>query len=67
MSFVFFTQVELPPTDLGPTPTLVQNLNLLREILMSHDSSVVPLDARHNEFAKVTSYHLFIIVCDMFL
>ncbi|XP_071798111.1 conserved oligomeric Golgi complex subunit 6-like isoform X2 [Asterias amurensis] len=53
LSSKLMEKVELPPADLGPTPTLVQNLNLLREILMSHDSSVVPLDARHNEFAKI--------------
>ncbi|XP_038050783.1 conserved oligomeric Golgi complex subunit 6-like isoform X2 [Patiria miniata] len=46
-------KVELPPADLGPTPTLTQNLALLREILMSHDSSVVPLDARHSDFVKI--------------
>ena len=51
--YICTSQVELPPADLGPTPTLVQNLNLLREILTSHDSSVVPLDARHADFAKV--------------
>ncbi|XP_022097999.1 conserved oligomeric Golgi complex subunit 6-like [Acanthaster planci] len=48
-------KVELPPADLGPTPTLTQNLALLREILMSHDSSVVPLDARHADFVKILS------------
>lgn len=46
-------QVELPPADLGPTASLTQTLSLLREVLASHDSSVVPLDARQADFAQV--------------
>lgn len=49
-------QVELPPADLGPTASLTQTLSLLREVLASHDSSVVPLDARQADFAQVNSY-----------
>uniref|UniRef100_A0A8C5E749 Conserved oligomeric Golgi complex subunit 6 n=1 Tax=Gouania willdenowi TaxID=441366 RepID=A0A8C5E749_GOUWI len=48
-------QVELPPVDLGPTASLTQTLSLLREVLASHDSSVVPLDARQADFAQVLS------------
>ena len=48
-------QVELPPADLGPTASLTQTLSLLREVLASHDSSVVPLDARQADFAQVNS------------
>uniref|UniRef100_A0AAX7TAY3 Conserved oligomeric Golgi complex subunit 6 n=1 Tax=Astatotilapia calliptera TaxID=8154 RepID=A0AAX7TAY3_ASTCA len=48
-------QVELPPADLGPTASLTQTLTLLREVLASHDSSVVPLDARQADFAQVLS------------
>ncbi|XP_077987894.1 conserved oligomeric Golgi complex subunit 6-like [Glandiceps talaboti] len=48
-------KVELPPADLGPTQSLNQTLSLLREVLASHDSSVVPLDARQEDFAKVLS------------
>lgn len=51
-------QVELPPADLGPTASLTQTLSLLREVLASHDSSVVPLDARQADFAQV-GLHLF--------
>lgn len=47
-------QVELPPADLGPTASLTQTLSLLREVLASHDSSVVPLDARQADFAQVS-------------
>ncbi|KAG9348419.1 hypothetical protein JZ751_002154, partial [Albula glossodonta] len=47
--------VELPPPDLGPTGSLTQTLSLLREVLASHDSSVVPLDARQADFAQVLS------------
>ncbi|TNN75132.1 Conserved oligomeric Golgi complex subunit 6 [Liparis tanakae] len=48
-------KVELPPADLGPTASLTQTLVLLREVLASHDSSVVPLDARQADFAQVLS------------
>ncbi|MBN3302710.1 COG6 protein, partial [Amia calva] len=49
----FLLQIELPPPDLGPTGALTQTLSLLREVLASHDSSVVPLDARQADFAQV--------------
>ena len=49
-------QVELPPADLGPTASLTQTLSLLREVLASHDSSVVPLDARQADFAQVNTF-----------
>uniref|UniRef100_A0A8B9GV40 Conserved oligomeric Golgi complex subunit 6 n=1 Tax=Astyanax mexicanus TaxID=7994 RepID=A0A8B9GV40_ASTMX len=48
-------KVELPPPDLGPTASLNQTLSLLREVLASHDSSVLPLDARQADFAQVLS------------
>uniref|UniRef100_A0A3Q3VJS7 Conserved oligomeric Golgi complex subunit 6 n=1 Tax=Mola mola TaxID=94237 RepID=A0A3Q3VJS7_MOLML len=49
-------KVELPPADLGPTASLTQTLSLLREVLASHDSSVVPLDARQADFAQSHCY-----------
>lgn len=49
-------QVELPPPDLGPSSALNQTLNLLREVLASHDSSVIPLDARQADFVQVQEY-----------
>ncbi|KAG9491968.1 conserved oligomeric Golgi complex subunit 6 [Eleutherodactylus coqui] len=48
-------KVELPPVDLGPSSALNQTLSLLREVLVSHDSSVVPLDARQADFVQVLS------------
>ncbi|XP_073439373.1 conserved oligomeric Golgi complex subunit 6 [Dendrobates tinctorius] len=48
-------KVELPPVDLGPSSALNQTLALLREVLVSHDSSVVPLDARQADFVQVLS------------
>ncbi|XP_059694919.1 conserved oligomeric Golgi complex subunit 6 isoform X3 [Haemorhous mexicanus] len=48
-------KVELPPPDLGPSSALNQTLNLLREVLASHDSSVIPLDARQADFVQVLS------------
>ncbi|KAJ7402264.1 component of oligomeric golgi complex 6 [Pitangus sulphuratus] len=50
-----FGKVELPPPDLGPSSALNQTLNLLREVLASHDSSVIPLDARQADFVQVLS------------
>ena len=43
--------------DLGPTASLTQTLALLREVLASHDSSVVPLDARQADFAQVNEVY----------
>lgn len=48
-------KVELPPPDLGPSSALNQTLTLLREVLASHDSSVVPLDAHQADFVQVLS------------
>ncbi|XP_051965570.1 conserved oligomeric Golgi complex subunit 6-like [Xyrauchen texanus] len=48
-------KVELPPPDLGPTASLTKTLSLLRDVLASHDSSVLPLDARQADFAQVLS------------
>ncbi|KAG3293145.1 component of oligomeric golgi complex 6 [Ictidomys tridecemlineatus] len=48
-------KVELPPPDLGPSAALNQTLMLLREVLASHDSSVIPLDARQADFVQVLS------------
>lgn len=48
-------KVELPPPDLGPSSALSQTLTLLRDVLASHDSSVVPLDARQADFVQVLS------------
>lgn len=50
---VFIMQVELPPADLGPTSSLTKMLQLLQDILSSHDSSVVAPDERKTAFAQV--------------
>uniref|UniRef100_A0A8C5LTK3 Conserved oligomeric Golgi complex subunit 6 n=1 Tax=Leptobrachium leishanense TaxID=445787 RepID=A0A8C5LTK3_9ANUR len=49
-------KVELPPADLGPSSSLNQTLTLLREVLVSHDSSVVPLDARQADFVQIEAH-----------
>ncbi|PIO32623.1 hypothetical protein AB205_0112800, partial [Aquarana catesbeiana] len=49
-------KVELPPVDLGPSSALNQTLTLLREVLVSHDSSVVPLDARQADFVQIEAH-----------
>jgi hypothetical protein len=46
-------KVELPPADLGPTVAFQQTLQLLQDVLSSHDSSVIPLEARKQDFAQV--------------
>ncbi|XP_044300162.1 conserved oligomeric Golgi complex subunit 6 isoform X2 [Varanus komodoensis] len=48
-------KVELPPADLGPSSALNQTLALLREVLTSHDSCVIPLDTRQADFVQVIS------------
>ncbi|XP_077168698.1 conserved oligomeric Golgi complex subunit 6 [Paroedura picta] len=48
-------KIELPPADLGPSSALNQTLLLLREILASHDSCVVPVDTRQADFVQVLS------------
>ncbi|CAB3977800.1 Conserved oligomeric Golgi complex subunit 6, partial [Paramuricea clavata] len=48
-------KVEIPPSDLGATASLNETLSLLREVLSSHDASVVPLDARQGDYSKVIS------------
>ncbi|KAJ6659214.1 hypothetical protein lerEdw1_019260 [Lerista edwardsae] len=48
-------KVELPPADLGPSSALNQTLVLLREVLASHDSCVIPLDTRQADFVQVLS------------
>lgn len=45
--------MELPPADLGPTAALNKMLQLLQDILSSHDSSVVAPDERKTAFAQV--------------
>lgn len=46
-------KVELPPVDLGPTTGLTQSLTLLREVLESHDASVLSLDDRKEDFKEI--------------
>ncbi|XP_060089122.1 conserved oligomeric Golgi complex subunit 6 [Heteronotia binoei] len=48
-------KIELPPADLGPSSALNQTLILLREILASHNSCVVPVDTRQADFVQVLS------------
>jgi len=48
-------QVELPPSDLGATGLLNKSLQLLHEILSSHDSSSVTPEERKQAVAQVTT------------
>jgi len=45
--------VELPPSDLGPTSSLTQTLQLLRDVLACHDASVVPIDDKKQDYKQV--------------
>jgi len=51
-------QVELPPSDLGATGLLNKSLQLLQEILSSHDSSSVTPEERKQAVAQVKTVSL---------
>ncbi|XP_005093725.1 conserved oligomeric Golgi complex subunit 6 [Aplysia californica] len=46
-------KVELPPSDLGPTSSLTQTLQLLRDVLACHDASVVPIDDKKQDYKQI--------------
>ncbi|KAL3852068.1 hypothetical protein ACJMK2_015756 [Sinanodonta woodiana] len=46
-------KVELPPPDLGATASLTQTLDLLKEVLTCHDSSVVTIDDKRQDFKQI--------------
>ena len=46
-------KVELPPADLGPTTSLSHTIQLLRDVLSSHDDCIVPVDARKQDFTDI--------------
>ncbi|CAL1533346.1 unnamed protein product [Lymnaea stagnalis] len=46
-------KVELPPPDLGPTSSLTQTLQLLRDVLACHDASVVPIDDKKQDYKQI--------------
>ncbi|XP_064638798.1 conserved oligomeric Golgi complex subunit 6-like [Lineus longissimus] len=48
-------KIELPPADLSSPPSLTQTLQLMQDVLASHDASVVPLDARRQDFQQIVS------------
>ncbi|ESO91200.1 hypothetical protein LOTGIDRAFT_209569 [Lottia gigantea] len=48
-------RVELPPSDLGPTSSLTQSLQLLRDVLACHDASVVPIDDKKQDYKQILS------------
>lgn len=48
-------KVELPPSDLGPTASLTQSLQLLRDVLACHDASVVPIDDKKQDYKQILS------------
>ena len=51
----FYQKVELPPPDLGPTTSLNQTMQLLRDVLACHDASVVPIDDKKQDFKQILS------------
>ncbi|XP_076448028.1 conserved oligomeric Golgi complex subunit 6-like [Babylonia areolata] len=48
-------KVDLPPADLGPTSSLTQTLQLLRDVLACHDASVVPVDDKKQDYKQILS------------
>ncbi|PFX23787.1 conserved oligomeric Golgi complex subunit 6-like [Stylophora pistillata] len=48
-------KIELPPPDLSPTESLRETMSLLRDVLTCHDASVIPLDARQADYARIIS------------
>lgn len=61
-------KIELPPSDLGPTSSLSQTLQLLKDILACHDASVVDYDNKKQDFKQVQYIYLLasIIVLAVF-
>ncbi|KAL8609891.1 Golgi transport complex subunit 6 [Nucella lapillus] len=48
-------KVDLPPADLGPTSSLTQTLQLLRDVLACHDASVVPVHDKKQDYKQILS------------
>ncbi|OWF39301.1 conserved oligomeric Golgi complex subunit 6-like [Mizuhopecten yessoensis] len=48
-------KVELPPSDLGPTNSLNQTLQLLKDVLACHDASVVAIDDKKQDYKQILS------------
>ncbi|XP_068733799.1 conserved oligomeric Golgi complex subunit 6-like isoform X2 [Montipora capricornis] len=46
-------KIELPPPDLSPTESLKETMSLLKDVLTSHDASVIPLDARQADYSRM--------------
>uniref|UniRef100_T1IZR2 Conserved oligomeric Golgi complex subunit 6 n=1 Tax=Strigamia maritima TaxID=126957 RepID=T1IZR2_STRMM len=47
--------VELPPSDLGPTEAHRQTISLLRDVLACHGSSVTSLTDKQSDYAQILS------------
>ena len=48
-----FLQVELPPADLSSPTSLTQTMSLLKDVLQCHDSSVVTIENKKQDFKQV--------------
>ncbi|XP_052778414.1 conserved oligomeric Golgi complex subunit 6-like isoform X2 [Mya arenaria] len=48
-------KVELPPADLAATASLTQTLGLLKDVLQCHDSSVITLENKKQDFKQILS------------
>lgn len=48
-------KVELPPADLGATTSLTQTMTLLKDVLTCHDSSVVTIENKKQDFKQILS------------
>ena len=51
--FVSPRQIETPPADLTPSPSLTQTLQLLQDVLACHGASVVPIGDKIEDIRQV--------------
>ena len=56
-------QVDLPPPDLSPSQVVNETLQLLKDVLASHDSAITPLNERRQDYEKVVLFCCFFVCC----
>ncbi|XP_057302600.1 conserved oligomeric Golgi complex subunit 6-like [Hydractinia symbiolongicarpus] len=48
-------KVDIPPPDLSPSQTVNTTMQLLKDVLSSHDSAITPLKERQQDYGKIFS------------
>ncbi|XP_065644854.1 conserved oligomeric Golgi complex subunit 6 isoform X2 [Hydra vulgaris] len=46
-------KIDIPPPDLSPSQPVIETLNLLKNVLSSHDSAISSLDERKDDYEKI--------------